>query len=110
MAKTPAAKLDEAMSGEYGSYCHIYETPFIYHLAIVAVAINRHDDVNVMATSAAPQESVLEVLRTLDVAYDDRPLHEALTSRGLWRLCKVCQREPVGCGAQDRACWGMVIT
>lgn len=77
MASVPTSRFDATMSGDYGNYCRIYETPFIHHLLVVIVALNRYGDVHAMAKSADPQEAVLEVLRTLDQVEDDRPLHAA---------------------------------
>lgn len=77
MGTVPASRFDDVMNGDYGDYCHIYETPFVHHLSVVVVALNRHGDVHAMAEAADPQEAVLEVLRNLDQVEDDRPLHEA---------------------------------
>lgn len=79
LADTPAEKFDAFMCSPYGNYCHIYESSFCEHLAYVSVVMNRHHDIHQMAASPDPQEAVLDVLRNLDKADDDRPLYEGFT-------------------------------
>lgn len=70
LASTPASKFDSVMSGDYGLYSHVYELPFIQHLSLVIVALNRHGEVHEMAASPDPQESVLEMIRKRDEVED----------------------------------------
>lgn len=74
LATTPAAKFDSILPGNYGLYSHVYELPFIQHLSLVVVALNRHGDVHDMATSPDPQEAVLEMIRKR-VEVEDKPHH-----------------------------------
>lgn len=74
LASTPAAKFDSLMPGDYGLYSHVYELPFIDHLSLVTVALNRHGEVHDMAVSPDPQEAVLEMIRKRDEV-EDMPHH-----------------------------------
>lgn len=76
-AGVPLDRFNEAMTGDYGNYCHVYERPFAEHLASVLVAMNRQDDLDTFAKSPDPQEAMLESLRHMDDVDDDRPWHEA---------------------------------
>lgn len=82
IARTPSAKFDSVMSGDYGVYAWVYELPFVQHLTLVAVALNRHEDVNDMAAPPDPQEALLELLRRRDEVDDDRPIHDLGSNQG----------------------------
>lgn len=60
LAKTPAAKFDSVMMGDFGQYSHLYEMSFIQHLSTVVVGFNTMDELKAWATSPDPQEAVLE--------------------------------------------------
>lgn len=64
------------MPGDYGFYSHAYELPFIQHLSLVVVALNRHGDVHQLAASPDPQQAVLELIRGRDDV-DDKPQNPA---------------------------------
>lgn len=70
----PIAKFDSVMPGDYGFYSHVYELPFIQHLGLIVVGLNRMDEVKAMASSADPQEALLEELRKRSET-DDKPQH-----------------------------------
>lgn len=74
LANTPAAKFDSVMPGDYGLYSHVYELPFIDHLSLVTVALNRHGEIHDMAASPDPQETVLEMIRKR-AEVEDKPHH-----------------------------------
>lgn len=74
IVSTPAAKFDSVMLGDYGHYSYVYELPFIQHVSLVVVGLNRLDEVTAMAASHDPQEAVLEQLRKRDEV-DDAPQH-----------------------------------
>ena len=74
LASTPLAKFDSLMPGDYGLYSHVYELPFVEHLSLVTVALNRHGEVHGMAASPDPQEAVLELIRRRDEV-EDKPQH-----------------------------------
>lgn len=56
LANTHAAKFDSVMPGDYGLDSHVYELPFIDHLSLVTVALNRHGEVHDMAVSLDPKK------------------------------------------------------
>lgn len=74
LASTPAVKFDSVMSGDYGLYSQVYECPFIEHLSLVVVGLNRFEEVKAFAASHDPQEAVLEMLRRQDDV-DDKDQH-----------------------------------
>jgi hypothetical protein len=84
IASTAAAKFDEVMAGEYGSYCFIYELPLLAHLSVVIVALDRHDEVHEWATSPDPQQAVLDALRA--DTDDDKPHNEHFEEAGVLAL------------------------
>ncbi len=75
LANSPAAKFDGLMDGDYALYSYVYDLPFIEHLSLAIVALNRHGDVEEMAASADPQEAALEQMRKRHDD-DDRPHNE----------------------------------
>lgn len=91
LVRTPIAKFDGVMSGDYGDYSEVYEFSFIQHLAFVVVALNRHDEVKEMAASPDPQEAVLEMLRRQDEV-DDKPQHEAFDDASVVALVYALSR------------------
>lgn len=76
IACVPLVKFDEAMTGDYGYYCYVYERPFAEHLDSVLVGLNRQHDLHTLVASTDPSEAVLESLRHMDDVEDDRPWHE----------------------------------
>jgi hypothetical protein len=74
IASIPAVKFDSVMPGDYGLYSHVYELPFVQHLSLVVVALNRLEEIKTMAASPDPQEAVLEMIRNRDEV-DDKPQH-----------------------------------
>lgn len=75
IASAPAAKFDEVMAGDYGHYCLVYEVPFLAHLAVVIVALNRQEEVHEWASAVDPPQAVLDVLaRASDE--EDKPHNE----------------------------------
>lgn len=74
LAKTPASKFDEVMSGEYGQYSHLYELDFREHLAVVVVAFNRHEDLAALVSTPDPQQALID---SLFLDREDKPLNAA---------------------------------
>lgn len=87
LASTSATKFDSVMSTDYGGYNIAYELPFIQHLSMLVVALNRQQDVKEMSSSPDPQEAVLELLRRRDQIEDDKPQHEAFSDSEVIALC-----------------------
>ena len=85
LASTSAAKFDSVMPGDYGLYSQVYELPFIHHLSLVTVALNRHEEVHDMAASPDPQEMVLELIRKRDEV-EDKPHHPAFDKEDVMAL------------------------
>lgn len=81
----PAAKFDELMTGDYGQYGYVYESPFAEHLAVVTLALNRQDEIREMATSPDPQEAVLAMVRARDDV-EDKPHNEMFDRSGVSAL------------------------
>ncbi|WP_157826853.1 hypothetical protein [Macromonas nakdongensis] len=108
MASVSGSRFDDVMTGDYGDYCHIYETPFIHHLSVVIVALNRHGDVHAMSGASDPQEAVLEVLRTLDQVEDDRPLHEAFDESTALALIYALGRTVISISTYGRSISGLL--
>jgi hypothetical protein len=61
--KTPQAKFDAVMTGDFGSYCEFYEHPFLAHLLALITALNMGDEIIAMAAAPDPQQAVLDDLR-----------------------------------------------
>lgn len=76
LERLPASEFDALVSGDYGLYCHAYELPFIEHLSLISLALNRQSDIRGMATSADPQEAALAPLRN-PTQVEDKPHNEA---------------------------------
>ncbi len=87
LASTPSTRFDSIMSGDYGDYNFVYEFPLAEHLSLLIIALGRHEDLNEIAASPDPQESVLEVLRHRDEIEDDKPQHEAFDDSEVIALC-----------------------
>lgn len=85
LESVPAAKFNGVMIGDYGLYSHVYELPFIDHLSLVLLALNRQNEVKEMALSPDPQESVLAMLRAGD-GVEDKPHNEAFEKAGVVAL------------------------
>ena len=62
------------MAGDYGFYSHVYEMPFVQHLSLVVVSLNRQAKVREMAAAADPQEALLDLIRKRDKV-EDKPQH-----------------------------------
>lgn len=75
IASAPAAKFDEVMIGDYGHYCLVYELPFMTHLGLVVVALNRQGEVHEWASAADPPQAVLDMLANASEE-DDKPHNE----------------------------------
>lgn len=78
LASVSSEKFYSVMVGDFGDYSQVYERPLAEHVNLVAVALNRQDDVDAIAASPAPQEAVLDALRNRD-KNDDKPENEAFT-------------------------------
>lgn len=78
LASVGAEKFDSVMVGDFGDYSQVYERPLAAHVARVAVALNRQDDVGAITASPDPQEAALDALRNRDKD-DDKPENEAFT-------------------------------
>lgn len=85
IASTPAAKFDSVMLGDYGLYSHVYELPYLQHLSMVVLALNRQDDVKAMAAAPDPQEAILDLLRTQD-DIEDKPHNPAFDEQDVVAL------------------------
>lgn len=85
LASTPAAKFDTLMPGNFGSYCHLYELPFIQHLSTMVVALGRQENVKAMAAAPDPQEALLSQLRKGD-DFEDKPQHPDFSDEDILAL------------------------
>jgi hypothetical protein len=72
VASAPASRFDEVMAGDYGHYCLVYDLPFMTHLGLVIVALNRQGEVHEWASAADPQQAVLDMLARAS-EQDDKP-------------------------------------
>ncbi|HCY16208.1 MAG: hypothetical protein A2Z93_11985 [Curvibacter sp. GWA2_64_110] len=70
IATVPDDKFLSVMPGGYGLYSHVYELPFMKHMELVIHALNRSDDIKEIASSADPEEAILEMLRKREDIHD----------------------------------------
>lgn len=75
ISSVPAATFDEVMAGDYGHYCLVYELPFLTHLGMVIVALDRQGEVHEWASAADPTQAVLDMLANASDE-DDKPHNE----------------------------------
>ncbi|QDL36961.1 hypothetical protein [Rhodoferax sediminis] len=84
VATVPIEKFDSIMKGGYGAWVSVYEKPFIEHLSLIIVALNRAQDVQAMAAANDPQQAALD---SMDFeSDDDRPHHEAFEKQDVVAL------------------------
>ena len=83
LSTVPAAKFDEVMAGDYGQYCLTYELPFMQHLSLVIVALNRQEELSGYVSSPDPQQAVLDDLKREPA---DKPHNEKFTVQGVVAL------------------------
>lgn len=75
IATAPSARFDEVMAGDYEHYCLVYELPFITHLVLVTVALDRQGELHQWAAAADPPQAVLDMLANASEE-DDKPHNE----------------------------------
>lgn len=104
LASVSSEKFDSVMVGDFGDYSQVYERPLAEHVALVAVALSRQDDVGAIAASPDPQEAALDALRNRDKD-DDKPENEAFTVTEVMALAY-----SLSCTLQSMATYGRSIS
>jgi hypothetical protein len=85
IASAPAARFDEVMAADYGHYCLVYELPFITHLGLVIVALNRQGEVHDWASAADPPQAVLDMLARASEE-EDKPHNDSFDETSVLAL------------------------